>query len=184
MLSVNITAASRTLRPHRFAADAHGGIYVAGTVLMASSIFIESFTSDIFVMKLDSSGRVLYTTYIGGDGSDTLGDMAVDAAGYVYITGDTQSSDFPIVNALQRDKEGNSDGFVCQLGPTGGFVYSTYIGGDSFEFVRGIAIDAAGNAYITGGTESANFPLTAGAFQATPLQPNVFGGLLAPSLRK
>jgi hypothetical protein len=113
---------------------------------------------------------LFYSTYLGGNGSDAAFGIAVDAAGNGYVTGGTDSTDFPTTpGAFQT--AGNGVAFVTKLNPTGsGLVYSTYLGGTGGVSGFGIAVDAAGNAYLIGVTSSTNFPTTVGAFQST------FGG--------
>jgi hypothetical protein len=112
-----------------------------------------------------------YSTYLGGSSGEIGYGIAVDADGNAYVTGSTGSIDFPTVNPLQAATVGDFDAFVSKLDPTGTtLVYSTYLGGTGFDRGTGIALDASGNAYVTGMTASNNFPTTANAFQAT------FGG--------
>ena len=139
---------------------------------------------DVFVAKLnaDASGLV-YATYLGGTPTPLRrgsGDpfefgrgIAVDADGHAYVTGQTTSDDFPTtagafqttINVTDNPNDA-TDGFVAKLTPTGsGLVYSTYLGGTNFDDTDGIALDAAGNAYVTGRTSSDDFPVTPGAFQ-------------------
>jgi hypothetical protein len=107
-----------------------------------------------------------YSTYLGGD-RDTGNGVAVDGAGSAYVIGSTQSSNFPTANALQGMLLGNTNVFVSKLNPSGSaLVYSTYLGGSGNDFGNGIAVDSAGNAYVTGTTGSYNFP-TANALQST-----------------
>jgi len=113
-----------------------------------------------------------YSTYLGGsvgeNGSDFGTSIAVDSAGNAYVTGFTVTTDFPTQNPLQSTNQGELDAFVTKLDPTGtGLVYSTYLGGQGSDWGRGIAVDADGNAYVTGMTVSQNFPTTAGAFSDT-----------------
>jgi len=111
---------------------------------------------------------LFYSTYVGGGGHDQGSGIAVDMAGNAYVTGVTFSTNFPITaGAFQTTSGGGAfDAFVTKLNPTGsGLVYSTYLGGNSDEGGLGIAIDAAGNAYMTGVTRSTDFPTTPGAFQ-------------------
>ena len=120
--------------------------------------------------KLDASGAALgYSTYLGGsDGEDGRG-IAVDGAGSAYVTGDTSSVDFPTsAGAFDTTLDGYADAFVTKLDPNGAALgYSTYLGGSGGEGGDGIALDGAGDAYLTGGTPSADFPTTPGAFDTT-----------------
>src|SRR5438876_470157 len=112
---------------------------------------------------------LIYSTYLGGSSFDVAVGIAVDAAGNAYVTGDTFSSNFPTTaGAFQTTLDGFLAAFVTKLNPTGSaLVYSTYLGGSAFDEGLGIAVDAAGNAYVTGDTTSTDFPTTTGAFQAT-----------------
>jgi hypothetical protein len=109
---------------------------------------------------------------LGGSSEDQGFGIAVDGNGHAYVTGWTVSTDFPTANALQVAHAGGGiDAFVTKLDPVGSaLVYSTYLGGSGGDFANSIAVDPAGNAYVTGGTGSLNFPTTPGAFQPT------FGG--------
>src|SRR5713226_9516189 len=129
--------------------------------------------ADAFVSKLNSSGSALvYSTYLGGGSTDFGFGIAVDSSGGAYVTGYTQSSNFPATaGALQTSFGGVPDAFVSKLNSSGSaLVYSTYLGGSSFDSGQGIAVDSSGDAYVTGYTSSSNFPATAGALQTT------FGG--------
>jgi beta-propeller repeat-containing protein len=124
---------------------------------------------DAYVTKLDTTGSALiYSTYFGGSGNDGGSSIVVDSLDNAYVTGSTNSTDFPTLNALQPSNAGGLlDIFVTKLNPAGSaLVYSTYLGGSSLDLVTGIALDLAGNAYVTGQTQSGNFPTTVGAFQA------------------
>jgi hypothetical protein len=123
-----------------------------------------------FVTKLNPTGSALvYSTYLGGSGDGHAAGMAVDGAGYAYVSGTTSANDFPTtVGAFRRTRNGQTDAVVAKLNPSGSaLVYSTYLGGGSTEHGEGIAVDADGNAYVTGRTSSADFPTTPGAFQTT-----------------
>src|SRR5439155_671560 len=120
---------------------------------------------------------LVYSTYLGGSGTDEGFGIAVDAVGAAYVTGVTSSADFtagctaPCTVLGATFGGGVDDAFVTKLNATGSaLVYSTYLGGSSFDAASGIAVDAAGAAYVTGYTISNNFPTTIGAFQTT------FGG--------
>ncbi|MEN3332726.1 MAG: hypothetical protein V7641_2091 [Blastocatellia bacterium] len=119
-----------------------------------------------FALKLNPNGSALvYSTYLGGGYDDSGKGIAVDATGHAYITGQTRSPDFPTANAMQPTMGATQDAFVTKLNATGtALVYSTYLGGGENESGNGIAIDAAGNAYVAGGTSSSDFP-TANALQ-------------------
>lgn len=108
-----------------------------------------------------------YSTYLGGHQDDRINGVAVDAAGNVYVTGDTFSADFPVRSTLQPFHSLGYDVFVAKLDPTGALIYSTYLGGFTGDTATAIAVDAAGNAYVTGATGSNDFPVTAGAFQTS-----------------
>jgi hypothetical protein len=111
---------------------------------------------------------IQFTTFLGGGSNEIGAGIAVDANGNSYIGGTTQSPDFPTTTgAFKRTGAGSNfpDVFVTKLNPTGtALVYSTFVGGSDMEFGNGIAIDGAGNAYVTGTTKSSNFPTTSGAF--------------------
>lgn len=118
---------------------------------------------------------LVYSTSIGGSSNESANAVAVDAEGSAYITGATTSFDFPTVNPFQPNlKIGEvvgvpSDAFVTKLNPSGtALVYSTYLGGGSDDAANGIAVDGAGNAYVTGYSQSNHFPTTSGAFQTAP----------------
>ena len=112
-----------------------------------------------------------YSTYLGGSGNDYGIGIAVDSAGNAYVTGWTASIDFPTANPLQPTNHGGWDVFVATLDPTGStLLYSMYLGGSSDEYGNGIALDRAGNAYVTGLTHSTDFPT------ANPLQSTNHGG--------
>jgi PKD repeat protein len=126
--------------------------------------------SDVFITKLNNTGSsILYSTFLGGNGSDYGCDIAVDRAGNAYITGFTNSTTFPTTpgafdTAYNSDLDA-ADVFVCKLNTTGStLLYSTFIGGRFNDFGYSIALDKLGNAYITGNTCSDDFPITTNAF--------------------
>lgn len=133
---------------------------------------------DAFIAKFNPDGAVVYSTYLGGDipPNSTRDDeagygIAVDQLQNAYITGFTSSPSFPMVNALQRNFAGVEDVFVAKINAAGSaLVYSTFLGGERGEEAKGIAVDALGNAYITGYTFSLDFPTTANALQ------RIYGG--------
>jgi hypothetical protein len=160
------------------AVDASGNAYVTGKTVStdfpvtkgAFQTHIGGKAADAFVAKLNSSGSALiYSTYLGGSDNDEAYGIAVDSSGTAYLTGWTASTNFPTTaGALQTTFGGGYlDAFVSKLNSTGSaLIYSTYLGGSSYDEGHGIAIDSLGNAYITGFSYSANFPIITGAFQS------------------
>jgi hypothetical protein len=160
------------------AVNSLGQAYVTGYTLSATfpttpgaydttfNIVTDNF-ADAFVTKLDASGSALvYSTFLGGSGGDDLGEaIAIDTAGNASVTGFTDSPNFPTtVGAFDTSHNGNPDAFVTTLDSSGSALdYSTYLGGINRDMGRGIAVDLAGNIYVTGETFSPNFPTTAGA---------------------
>ena len=110
---------------------------------------------------------LVYSTYLGGSGGEQGMEIAVDSAGNAYVSGFTNSTNFPTANAIQAANGSFQDAFVSKINAAGtALVYSTYLGGNGDEQSRGVAADSAGNAYVVGQTNSTNFP-TANAFDAT-----------------
>jgi hypothetical protein len=157
------------------AVDAAGNAYVTGLTTSSNFPTLNAFQAnyggdqDVFVTKLTASGELSYSTYLGGNSPDLGYGIAVDSTGNACVTGQTGSTNFPILNAFQASFGGTQDVFVTKLTASGGLSYSTYLGGNDLNFGYGIAVDSAGNAYVTGYTYSANFPIL-NAFQAS------FGG--------
>jgi adhesin/invasin len=112
-----------------------------------------------------------YSTYLGGSAGDRGYGIAVDSSGAVYVTGQTDSTNFPTKNPFQGAVQVGPDAFVTKLNPSvpgaPGLVYSTYIGGSVVDYGAGIAVNAGGEAYVTGYTNSTNFPITDDAHQKT-----------------
>ncbi|MEP6537918.1 MAG: SBBP repeat-containing protein [Bryobacteraceae bacterium] len=110
---------------------------------------------------------IVYSTYLGGQSSPSENRIAVDRTGSVYIAGSTDSRTFPTQGEIHSTLRGKTDLFITKLSPAGNtVVYSTYLGGREHQFVKGIAVDAAGSVYLTGGTDSPDFP-TSGGLQTT-----------------
>jgi len=115
--------------------------------------------TDAFVLKLTADGQQLvYSTFLGGDGFDIGLGIAIDDEGRAYVTGATDSTNFPTVNALRGALAGDSDAFVARLTVQGTLAYSTYLGGSGFDRGSSIAVTTKGRAHVTGVTESADFP--------------------------
>ncbi|MGI8777686.1 MAG: SBBP repeat-containing protein, partial [Acidimicrobiales bacterium] len=132
-----------------------------------------------FVTRLDADGSAwVYSTYVGGSGDDRATAVAVDAAGDAYVTGETQSPDFPTVRPLQASPgsppgagAASADAFAIKLAPAGSpLLFATYLGGSAVDRATGVAVDPAGAAYVTGSTGSSNFP------SVRALQPTSGGG--------
>jgi hypothetical protein len=158
--------------------DLGGNVYLAGST--SSTDFptrnplqpANGGSDDAFVTKLNAAGSALvYSTYLGGsmgDGNDPR--IAIDSAGCVYVTGNTRSANFPVVNALQPALAGTVDAFATKINTAGSaLVYSTYLGGTREDRGGDIALDALGNVYLTGATYSADFPTL------NPIQPTYAG---------
>src|SRR6185436_17709343 len=157
------------------ALDDHGNAYVAGQTLSGdfpttADVFQRQRNGlffDAFVTKLTPAGQLSYSTYLGGTLTDGANDVAVDALGNAFVVGGTLSSDFPITpGAFRTLHAGFSEGFVAKLDPRAStLVYSTFLGGSGVDATSGVAIDPAGTVVVVGGTDSRDFPVTAGAFQ-------------------
>lgn len=118
--------------------------------------------SDLFITKFTpGSSALLFSTYLGGASIDRLAAMTTDASGNIYLTGDTQSLDYPVTaSAFQPSLTGTDNPFLTKVGSSGSaLVYSTYLGGGDTGMGTAVAVDSAGNAYVTGATGSTNFPL-------------------------
>ncbi|MBI5375843.1 MAG: SBBP repeat-containing protein [Candidatus Schekmanbacteria bacterium] len=157
------------------AVDSSENIYITGSTtssnfpLMSPIQALKAGTNDAFITKINSSGTsLIYSTYLGGSNSDYCTAIAVDNSGNAYVTGNTNSTNFPLSSPLQGSFGGGSyDAFLTKINSSGNvFVYSTYLGGSDWERGNSIAVDSAGNAYVTGSTQSTNFPIY-NAFQST-----------------
>ena len=151
------------------------GCTTVGTTLSCSA--------DVFISKVNPSATALvYSTYLGGSSADTARGIAVDNSGNAYIAGYTSSSNYPTQNALQSTNAGGTDAFVTELDAAGtALIYSTYMGGSKQDRAFAITLDTQGSVYITGDTQSLNFPTTLNAFQTTNNgQGDIFVSKLAP----
>ncbi len=164
------------------AADASGNVYLTGWTGSSdypttASAFQKTYAggADTFIAKLSWNGSTLslpYSTFLGGSGYDQANAIAIDSSGNAYVAGTTLSTNFPTLNAILSTSGGGYYAFVTELNPTGSaLVYSTYLGGSDPSGYGtsgyGIALDAAGNAYVTGNTGATNFPTTASPLQST-----------------
>ena len=174
---------------HSVAVDSSGNVYVTGTTgssdFLIANAFQPNFSgqqfggSDAFVTKLTADGALTYSTYLGGSGTETGFGITADSSGNAYITGFTNSTNFPTMNPIQANNGGgfNVDVFVTKLNSQGSaLVYSTYLGGAGAESGRGIAIDSANNVYIAGTSDSGDFPIVAGALRTrSPMYKSIDG---------
>jgi hypothetical protein len=162
------------------AADLAGNAYLAG--LTTSNNFPTASalqpaygggSQDGYITKLSSSGSALtYSTYLGGAGDDYVGGIALDASNNALLVGTTSSSNFPVVGAFQSALAGVNDVFVAKLGALGSSLsYSTYLGGSATDSGTGIRVNSSGEAFVTGSTNSLNFPIVSAV---QPLRGNVF----------
>ena len=113
---------------------------------------------DAFIAKFDSTGNLLFSTLIGGNDFDVAKAIAINSLGNIFITGNTLSSNFPVLNALDSVKNSNLDCFISQFNSSGGLISSTYFGGNDYDQVNSLAIDSSNNLLITGQTDSTDFP--------------------------
>ena len=162
------------------AVDASGDAYVTGGSVTVGFVTTPGSFQPVlpnpqegnaWLVKLNPNGTgLLYSTFLNGStGNSDATAIAVDAAGDAYVTGFTGSTDFPVTpGAFQTAKPGLDNAFVLKLNPSGSaLIYSTYLGGNDAEFPGGMAVDSSGDAYVTGGTSSTNFPTTTGVLQTT-----------------
>ena len=171
------------------AVDAAGSAYVTGETASADfPITAGAFRTtrnagapDAYVTKLNPAGSALvYSTFLGGTQVDFGVRIAVDASNNAYVLGNTSSTDFPTTaGAFDTSQNGGFDIFVAKLNAAGSaLVYSTFLGGAGFDSAGGLAIDTAGNAYVSGGTSSADYPVTPGAFQTVSQSSGGGGGFV------
>jgi len=166
--------------PQVMALDAKGGVVLAGYTLSTDfPVTQQAFQaqsagmSDVFLSRLDLTlppvEQLTFSSYLGGSQTDILQGMAMDGAGHVFLTGYTFSSDFPVRSALQNVFGGQVDGFVTEFDLTGAvestIVYSTYLGGSGQDIPYGLAVNAKGVAYVSGITDSTDYPVSGGAKQ-------------------
>ena len=163
---------------HAVASDGTGDTFVTGqttsTNFPVSAGVLQgslgaSGTQNAFVTEYAPDGQsFVYSTYLGGDGSDSGNAIAIDGLGHAFVAGQTSSSTFPLKNPLsgQTSFPGGTSAFVSELAANGAsLVFSTYLGGGSFDIATGIAVDSGTHIYISGGTSSSNFP-TVNPFQS------------------
>ncbi len=153
------------------ALDSSGNMYVTGYTYAQDFPTANALQGGLtggsngFVTKINAAGTALiYSTYLGGSSYDFFQGIAVDSTGAAWVTGYTQSSDFPVLNAAQSTYGGGTDAFVARLTAAGALQFSTFLGGSSYDSGQGIAVDSSNNGFVTG-QAGGSFPTTAGAFQ-------------------
>ncbi|MCP4582964.1 MAG: hypothetical protein GY839_15250, partial [candidate division Zixibacteria bacterium] len=158
--------------PYGMVIDSSGNAHIAGctgsTDFPTANAYNENSNGlyDVFITTLAAPGdSLIYSTYVGGGNDDYGWGIALDTNGDIIFGGGTTSADFPMVNPIDGGFNGYYDAFVAKFNASGdSLVYSTYLGGIMYDEVWGLVIDDVGNAIITGGTSSSNFPTTLGAF--------------------
>jgi hypothetical protein len=132
----------------------------AGALQTTCGSAASGFCSDAFVTKLNHTGSApVYSTYLGGSGDEVGAGIDVSPSGNAFVTGGTNSVDFPTVRAFQPTFAGVADAFIAELGRSGSnLVYASYLGGAGDDFSNGVALHGSGSAYLTGNTSSTDFP--------------------------
>ena len=153
--------------------DGAGNAYVVGSTNSTNFPTLNAYQpelagmKDATITKYEADGSMVYSTYLGGSYGDDARGVGMDRLGDLYVGGQTYSTDFPTIDAFQGELSAWLDLFVARLTRNAGNLsYSTYLGGSGPETFAGFAVDERGAAYITGFTESTNFP-TVGAVQGT-----------------
>jgi hypothetical protein len=181
---------------YALALDSNKEVYVTGSTASSDFPVVHPYQGsypgsfNVFLTRISADGSsLLYSTYLGGNGSDVPAGIAIDQLGSVVVAGNTTSTTFPTANAYQASANPNQGGlygnygFLTKFSPDGSsLIYSTYLAGNSnvpyncggtpcwaspYSAVNGVAVDGNGNAYATGVTNTYNFPTTPGAYQGT-----------------
>lgn len=156
--------------------DKNGFVYVAGTTY-ATNLPVANHIqgsngggTDIYIAKINpnasAANQIVFSTYLGGTAFDTLNGMAISPAGDIYLTGNTTSTNFPTHNPAQSALNGTSDAFVVWITSSHTLGYSSFLGGAGDDSGVGVTFDSRGRLYVTGGTDSTDFP-TSGALQTS-----------------
>lgn len=165
---------SKTDDPLAMTVDNFGNAYIVGSTNSVDFPVINAYQpiygggqKDAFITKLDQNGNLLFSTFLGGTGTDEIVDVTLDDKGNIYLTGSTNSSNFPTRNPFQAIFAGGPyDGFLTTFNDAGSIlIYSTYLGGEDSDVSTGVALDTTGHIYLTGNTFSHEFP-TQNPYQA------------------
>ena len=181
------------------AVDYFGNAYITGETASTNFPLANAYQTsygggtefgDAFLTRVDTTktgaASLIYSTYLGGSADDYGESVATDNAGNAYVAGYTASTNFPVSSSpYQKSQAGSANAFITKINTNASsaasLLYSTYLGGSAADYAYGIAIDPAGNAYVTGPSTSANFPTTSGAFQTTSTGTDAFVTKLNPS---
>ncbi|HCQ30594.1 MAG TPA: hypothetical protein DIU39_09925, partial [Flavobacteriales bacterium] len=157
--------------------DTQNTIYITGgtnstNFPITSNAYQASLTgvnNDAFISKINiNSNTILYSTYFGGWQNDYSNHIVIDNSGFLYITGKTASTVFPLSSdALQTNLSGSNDAFVSKMDTLGNLIYSTYLGGNNYDIATCLTFNSFNNIFILGETYSSNFPTTSGVIQST-----------------
>jgi uncharacterized protein (TIGR03437 family) len=158
---------------YAIAVDSTGAVYVAGqsgSFNWNISITYAGLGTDGYFAKIDPTlSSYVYAGFFGGNADDIIFSCVLDASNNLYLGGASLSTDFPVTAAAQQAKPaGGIDGFLVKLDATGSPVYGTYLGGAADDYVFSVALDAAGNWFAAGQTNSNNLPVTGSVFQQSP----------------
>jgi uncharacterized protein (TIGR03437 family) len=159
----------------KIALDSSGNSYVAGftsstdfPTLNAAQPVFGGGSENAVIVKVDGNGKLVYSTYLGGDNQERAQGLAVDSTGAAFVSGFTYSVDFPVTNAIQPTTTGRPDAFLAKLSPAGDhFLFATYLGGSGADYGQRVDLDNNGNPVVVGSTSSTDFPLV------HPLQSNL-----------
>lgn len=171
---------------YNVAVDPYGNAYFVGMTfssnfpLANATQWSHGGNSDAFVTKLNSSGGIVFSTFLGGSGIENAFGVAVDSSQHIWIGGRTGSTNFPLQYSLLPYRGGPTDAFVSRYvfnGSGYGYDFGTYLGGSDSEVVYGLGIDPWGRVWISGQTFSYNWPVTPDAFQST--RPGSYAGFLS-----
>lgn len=153
-------------RGRALAVDDAGSAYVTGVTASTDFPLHDAWqgstggTLDAFVLRLaPDGGSLVYSTFLGGGAFDYGAGIAVGTDGSAYVTGNSESTDFPVVNPTQTRNGGLADAVLAILDATGNVLLSTYLGGSGNDYGNAVGVDADGHAYVAGQTASADFPL-------------------------
>ncbi len=158
---------------YKIVTDSQDNLYFSGTTSSLDFPTLHALQSsynggpiDNVLTKFNSSGSLIFSTYLGGDGRDTSGGLAIDQNDNIVLGGSTDSTNYPILKAYQKSKNGQTDVVLTKFNSTGSLLFSTYFGASTFDNGNDVAVDSKNNIYVTGSTDSLSFP-TINAYQTS-----------------